>query len=66
MIHMRAQIKIQIRQCNICKVFSTKPFKWNITAPLSRFRTEVSRKFKYSGVDFCGPRENVQRGVQRK
>ena len=61
MIHMRAQVKKQVRQCNICKVFSTKPFKGNITAPLPKFRTEVSRPFQHSGVDVCGPivyREN--------
>ena len=42
MIHMTAQVKKQIRQCNVCKVFSTKPFKGNITAPLPKFCTEVS------------------------
>ena len=63
MIHIRAQVKKQIRLCNICKVFSTKPFKGNITAPLPKFRTEVSRPFQYSGVDFCGSvvyRENKE------
>ena len=63
MIHVRAQVKKQIRQCNICKVFSMKPFEGNITAPLPKFRTEVSRPFQYSGVDFCGPivyRENKE------
>ena len=39
MIHMRAQVKKQIRKCNICKVFSMKPFKGNMTAPLPKFRT---------------------------
>ena len=40
-----------------------KPFKGNITAPLPKFRTEVSRPFQYSGVDFCSPvvyRENKE------
>ena len=63
MIYMRAQVKKQIRQCNICKVFSMKPFKGNITVPLPKFPTEVSRPFQYSGVDFCGPvvyRENQE------
>ena len=63
MIHMRAQVKKQIRQCNIFKVFSTKPFRGNITAPLPKFRTDVSRPFQHSGVDFCGPvvyRENKE------
>ena len=55
MIHMRAQVKKQIRLCNICKDFSAKPIKGNITAPLPKFRTEVSRPFQYSGDDFCGP-----------
>ena len=53
----------QTRQCNICKVFSTKPFKGNTTAPLPKFHTEVSRPFQYSGVDFCGSivyRENKE------
>ena len=62
-IHMRAQVEKQIHQCNISKVFSTKPFKENVRALLPKFRTEISRPFQCSRVDFCGPivyRENKE------
>lgn len=52
---LRSLVKRTIRDCNICKVFATKPFKEGPTAPLPRFRTEVSRPSKYTGVDFAGP-----------
>ena len=55
MLHLGAHVKRCIRECNICKVFSTKPYKGNITAPLPEFRTQESRPFKYTGVDYAGP-----------
>ncbi len=39
----------------MCKVFSTKPYGPTETAALPSFRTEVSRPFEHTGVDFAGP-----------
>ena len=36
-------------------MFAAKPFGAPITAALPEFRTEVSRPFQYTGVDFAGP-----------
>ena len=52
---LRALVKKQIRQCNVCKVFAAKPFGAPMTAALPEFRTEASRPFQYTGVDFAGP-----------
>ena len=39
--HLRSLVKKQVHQCNICKVF----YGNQATAPLPKFRTEVSRPF---------------------
>lgn len=52
---LRSLVKRTIRDCNICKVFAAKPFKVGATAPLPRFRSEVSRPFQHTRVDFAGP-----------
>ncbi len=39
----------------MCKVFSTKPYGPTETAALPSFRTEVSRPFEHTRVDFAGP-----------
>ena len=52
---LRSLVKRTIRDCNICKVFAAKPFQGGATAPLPTFRTEVSRPFQHTGVDFAGP-----------
>ena len=54
-LNMRSLVKRYIRNCNICKVFSTKPYGANLTAPMPKFRTEQSRPFEFTGVDFAGP-----------
>ena len=54
-LNLRSLVKRYIRNCNICKVFSTKPYGANLTAPMPRFRTEQSRPFEFTGVDFAGP-----------
>ena len=45
--HLRARVKKQIRNCNTCKVYSTKPYGATTTASLPKFRTEVSRPFQH-------------------
>ena len=53
--HLRSLVKKQVHQCNICKVFSTNPYRNQATVPLPKFLTEVSRPFQHTGVDFVGP-----------
>ena len=52
---LRSRVKKSINNCNVCKVFSTKPYGTTETAARPTFRTEVSRPFEYTGVDFAGP-----------
>ena len=52
---MRSLVKKVIRNCNVCKVFSAKPFGNQETAPLPLFRTTMSLPFQRTGVDFAGP-----------
>ena len=51
---LRTLVKKEIRNCNVCKVFATKPYGTLTTSALPEFRTEVSRPFQYVGVDFAG------------
>ena len=52
---MRSLVKKEIRNCNMCKVFSAKPFGNQETAPFPLFRTTIILPFKQTGVDFAGP-----------
>ena len=52
---LRTLVKKELRNCNVCKVFATKPYGTPTTSTLPEFRTEVSRPFQYVGVDFAGP-----------
>ena len=52
---MRSPVKNVIRNCNVCKVFSAKPFSNQETAPLPLFCTTMSLPFQRTGVDFAGP-----------
>ena len=52
---MRSLVKKVIRNCNVCEVFSAKPFGNQETARLPLFRTTMSLAFQRTGVDFAGP-----------
>ena len=52
---MRAKVKKVIKNCNICKVYSTKPYGVPSTSALPEYRTEGSRPFEVTGVDFARP-----------
>ena len=52
---MRSLVKKVIRNCNVCKVFSAKPFGNQETAPLPLFHTTMSLLFQQTGVYFAGP-----------
>jgi hypothetical protein len=52
---LRSKVKKVIGNCNICKVFSTKPFAAQATSQLPKFRTMPGRPFETTGVDFAGP-----------
>ena len=43
---LRSLVKRKVHQCNICKVFSAKPYGNQATTPLPKFRTEVSRTYR--------------------
>ena len=51
----RAKVKKVIKKCNICKVFSTRPYGVPSTSTLPEYRTEGSRPFEVTGVDFAWP-----------
>ena len=52
---LRARVKKTIKGCNVCKVFSTRSYKAPPTSALPEYRTEGSRPFEVTGVDFDGP-----------
>ena len=52
---MRAKVKKIFKNCNICKVYSTKPYGFPSISALPENRTEGSRPFKVTGVDFARP-----------
>ena len=52
---LRAKVKKVIKNCNICKVYSTKPYGVPSTSALPEYRTEGSRPFEVTGVEFARP-----------
>ena len=52
---LRSLVKRHIHNCNVCKVFATKPLVPSTTASLPNFRLEAVRPFQHTGVDFAGP-----------
>ena len=54
-LKLRARVKKTIKRCNVCKVFSTRPYEAPLTSALPEYRTEGSKPFEVTGVDFAGP-----------
>ena len=54
-LKLRAKVKKTIKRCNFCKVFSTRPYEAPLTSALPEYRSEGSRLFEVTGVDFAGP-----------
>ena len=52
---LRSKAKKMVNKCNVCKVFSMKPYGASTTAHLPQFRMEANRPFETTGVDFAGP-----------
>ena len=52
--NLRARVKKTIHRCNVCKEFSTRPYEASSTSALPEYRTEGSRPFEVTGVDFAG------------
>ena len=52
---LRAKVKKVIKNCNICKVYSTKPYGVPSTSALPEYRTKGSRPFEVTGLDFARP-----------
>ena len=48
---LRSKVKKMVNTCNVCKVFSTKPYGATATADMPQCRLEASSPF----VDFAGP-----------
>ena len=52
---LKAKVKKLIRNSNVYKVFSAKPFTATATSLLPVFRRNPLRPFEVTGVDFAGP-----------
>ncbi|XP_028412573.1 uncharacterized protein LOC114535466 [Dendronephthya gigantea] len=52
---LRSKVKKLINSCNICKLYSTKPYGSPLTSNMPSFRTEASEPFEVTGVDYAGP-----------
>ena len=52
---LRSNVKKMVNTCNVCKVFSKKPYGATATADMPQCRVEASRPFETTGVDFAGP-----------
>ena len=52
---LREKVKKAIHKCNVCRLYSTKPFEAQDTAEMPSFRTEGSRPFEVTALDFAGP-----------
>jgi hypothetical protein len=52
---LRSKVKKVIKNCNVCKLYSTKPYEATATSNMPKFRTETSKPFEITGVDFAAP-----------
>ena len=55
MVDSKTKVKKMVNTCNVCKVFSTKPYGATATANMPQFRVGASRPFETTGVDFARP-----------
>ena len=51
---LREKVKKAIKRCNVCKVLSTRTYEAPPTSALPEYRTEGSRPFEITRVDFAG------------
>ena len=52
---LRMKVKKVIKNCNVCKLYSAKPYGSTTTNNMPSFRTTESKPFDVTGVDFAGP-----------
>ena len=52
---LREKVNKAIHKYDVCRLYSTKPFEAQVTAKMPSFRTEGSRPFEVTGLDFAGP-----------
>ena len=52
---LREKVNKAIHKCDVCRLYPTKPFEAQVTAKMPSFRTEGSRPFEVTGLDFAGP-----------
>ena len=52
---LRGRVTKTIKRCNVSKVFSTRPYEAPPTSASPEYRTEGSRLFEVTGIDFTGP-----------
>ena len=51
---LRARVKKTIKRCNVCKIFFTRAYEAPPMSALLEYRTEGSRTFEVTRVDFAG------------
>ena len=52
---LRSKVKKMVNTCNVCEVYSTKPYGGTATVNMPQIRVEASKPFETTGVDFAGP-----------
>ena len=52
---VKSESQVSDQRCSDCEVFSTRPYGTPLTSALPEYRTEGSRPFEVTDVDFAGP-----------